>query len=165
MSSVDFVPFRLAVSVLSSNLFREIRTKRNLSYAPDATLTNRGIPFASVSVSTTEPKPSVEVMVNELRRVQNETVSREGLLQLKGSFITNNYMKQQSSAAMAAGLGQAEIMGDWKIAEELPELVNAATADQIMNAASKYISGVQWSYLGDIKAAEEAKEAFNSPVD
>jgi zinc protease len=165
MSSEDFVPFRLAVSVLSSNLFREIRTKRNLSYAPDATLTNRGMPYASVSVSTTDPKASVEVMVNELKRVQNETVSQESMLQLKGSFITNNYMKEQSSAAMAVTLGQAEIMGGWKMAEELPDKVNAATADQVMNAARKYISGVQWSYLGDLKAANEAKAAFSTPVD
>jgi zinc protease len=165
MSSEDFVPFRLAMSVLSSNLFREIRTKRNLSYAPDASMTNRGMPYGSVSVSTTNPKASVEVMANELRNVRDETISQESLLQLKGSFITNNYIKQQSSTAMAVSLGQSEIMGNWSLSEELPNKVNSTTADQITNAARKYISGVQWSYLGDLKAANEAAQAFSIPVD
>jgi len=164
MASEDFVPFRLAVSVLSSNLFREIRTKRNLSYAPEAFMTNRGMPYASVAVSTTNPSAAVDVMARELRKVKNETVSDESLLQLKGTFITNNYMKEQSSAAMAVSLGQAEIMGGWKIAEELPMKVNSATAEQMMNAARKYINGVKWSYLGDPKAATEAAAAFNSPT-
>jgi zinc protease len=165
MSSEDYVAYRLAISVLSSNLFREIRTKRNLSYAPGAHQTSGQIPYAIVSVSTTEPKASVEVMVNELKELQEETVSDEGLQQLKGSFITNNYMKEQSSAAMAVGLGQAEIMGSWKIVEELPNKINAATAEQIRDAAKKYISGIKWSYLGDLKSAGDAAAAFNSSVD
>ncbi|HCN83933.1 MAG TPA: hypothetical protein DIT07_10000 [Sphingobacteriaceae bacterium] len=165
MSSEDYVAYRLAISVLSSNLFREIRTKRNLSYAPGATQTSGQVPYAMVSVSTTDPKASVEVMVNELKRLQEETVSADGLQQLKGSFITNNYMKEQSSAAMAVSLGQSEIMGSWKIVEELPNKINATTAEQIRDAAKKYISGIKWNYLGDLKSANEAMAAFNSPVD
>ncbi len=165
MSNEDYVPYRLAISVLSSNLFREIRTKRNLSYAPGAHQTSGQVPYAMVSVSTTDPKASVEVMVDELKKLQQETVSDDGLQQLKGTFITNNYMKEQSSAAMAVGLGQSEIMGSWKIVEELPNKINAATAEQIRNAAKKYISGIKWNYLGDLKSAAEANTAFNSSAD
>ncbi len=165
MSSEDYIPYRLAVSVLSSNLFREIRTKRNLSYAPDAHIVNGRISYTSVNVSTTDPKASVEVIVNELKDIQDGTISEVGLEELKGSFITNNYMREQSSAAMAVTLGQAEVMGDWKLADELVNKVKAATVEKIRDVAMKYISGVKWTYLGDVKAATAASSAFSLSVD
>jgi predicted Zn-dependent peptidase len=74
-------------------------------------------------------------------------------------------MREQSSAAMAVTLGQAEVMGDWKLADELVNKVKAATVEKIRDVAMKYISGVKWTYLGDVKAATAASSAFSLSVD
>ena len=73
-------------------------------------------------------------------------------------------MKLESSAAIASDLGQAEIMGDWKMAETLPEKIQKATPQQILDAARKYINGIRWAYLGDVRQMEAARTAFEEQV-
>lgn len=160
----DYVPFRLAVVAYSDRLFEEIRTKRNLSYAPYAYVQQLKMPFAFIFVSTTEPKASVEVMANELKRLAKQGFSQKEYNASKNLYITANYTRQESSAAIAAGLGSAEILGNWKIAEDLAEMIRKTTPAQMTTALHKYVNGINWNYLGDETKAEEAKEAFEIKV-
>jgi len=164
MASDDYVPYRLAINILSGNLFSEIRTKRNLSYAPGATTSNLQMPYASVFVSTTSPVESASIMLQQLKDLKSQTVTPEGLTNLKGEFFTSSYIKEQSSGAMATSLGQAEILGNWKLAEELPAKINAVTREQITAAAQKFIHGINWSYLGDPKLVNTS-EVFKAVVE
>lgn len=164
MTSEDYVPYRLAISILSGRLFNEIRTKKNLSYDPGAITTNLLMPYANMSVSTTDPKAAVAIMVEQVKRLKNTQITEESLNYLKGSYITNNYMKQESSAAIASNLGLAEIMGNWQLADELTEKVQAATPKQIQQAAINYISGIRWAYLGNVAQAQAASKEFNLVV-
>ncbi|HET7116862.1 MAG TPA: pitrilysin family protein [Hanamia sp.] len=163
-TSDDYVTGRIAVGVLSDNLFTEIRTKRNLSYAPYATAGVREMPYDYMYVSTTDPKASVEVMVNELNRLKTKGFSQKELNGIKNLFITSNYMKQESTDRMAASLGTAEILGNWKMDEQLVGKIQKVTPAGMTNVFNKYIHGINWNYLGDEKAADEAKEAFNMPI-
>lgn len=164
MASEDYVPYRLAINILSGNLFTEIRTKRNLSYAPGANTTNLQMPYSSVYVSTTSPVESASIMLQQLKDLKLQTVTPEGLTNLKNEFFTNSYIKDQSSGAMATSLGQAEILGSWKLAEELPAKINAVTREQITAAAQKFIHGITWSYLGDSKLVNKS-EVFKAAVE
>jgi zinc protease len=160
VSSSDYLPYRLAISVLSNRLFREIRTKRNLSYAPYAHSVNRLMPYAVMYVSTTEPKASIEVMVEELRELRESGFSEDELASGKSSFITNNYMKEESTAAIASSLGSAEIFGDWRIADETAERITKVKLEEMNAVLKKYVNTIRWTYLGDKKLAEEAAPAF-----
>lgn len=160
VSSNDYLPYRLAISALSNRLFREIRTKRNLSYAPYAHSVNRLMPYAVMYVSTTDPKAAVEVMVNELSDLKENGFSEEELASGKSGFITNNYMKEESTGAISAALGSAEVLGDWKIADETAVRITKVTLDEMNSVLKKYIGTIRWSYLGDKKLADEASEAF-----
>jgi predicted Zn-dependent peptidase len=55
-------------------------------------------------------------------------------------------------------------MGDWKMAETLPEKIQKATPQQILDAARKYINGIRWAYLGDVRQMEAARTAFEEQV-
>lgn len=164
MASEDYVPYRLAINILSGNLFTEIRTKRNLSYAPGANTTNLQMPYSSLYVSTTSPVESASIMLQQLKDLKLQTVTAEGLTNLKNEFFTNSYIKEQSSGAMATSLGQAEILGSWKLAEELPAKINAVTREQITAAAQKFIHGITWSYLGDPKLVNTS-EVFKTSIE
>ncbi|MXV17769.1 M16 family metallopeptidase [Hufsiella ginkgonis] len=164
MSSPDYAGFRLAFSAFDNHLFSEIRTKRNLSYAPSAGVKVLKMPFSTVYVSTTDPAAAVEVMVNELNELRAEGFSEEDFLGAKSGFITTNYMKQESTAAIAASLGLAEIMGGWKLAEELPEKLNNTTLEQMNAAFRKYTAGIVWNYLGLKKQADAASGMFAMPI-
>jgi predicted Zn-dependent peptidase len=163
MIEAGYVPYKLAVAALSERLFTEIRTKRNLSYAPYAYSANRMLPFGVMYVTTTQPKEAVQIMVNELKKIKAQGFTPTELQNAKSHFITSNYMKEESSAAIAASLGTAEVLGDWKIAEAMPEKVMHVTLED-MNRSLGNIDTINWSYLGNKKAADDATGIFNMTV-
>jgi predicted Zn-dependent peptidase len=162
VSSSDYLPYRLAISALSNRLFREIRTKRNLSYAPYAHTVNRLMPYAVLYVSTTSPKEAAQVMVDELKDLRDNGFTEEELASGKSGFITSNYMKEESTGAIAASLGSAEVLGDWKIADETAERITKVTLAEMNSVLKKHVKNIRWSYLGDKKLADEASSVFNS---
>jgi zinc protease len=164
MASPDYIPFHMGISALSGSLFSEVRTKRNLSYAPGAYAANMLMPYAVMYVSTPSPKEAVAVMMDQLNTLKKVGITSSGLKELKSSFITSTYVKQQQSNAITGALGQAEIMGDWKLSDSAADKVEEVTADQILKAINKYIVGIRWAYLGDITLANQSDSEFRIPV-
>jgi zinc protease len=115
-------------------------------------------------VSTTKPKEAVQTMNTLLARVRVMELSEKGLREMKSGYITSNYTKQQSSAAMTASLGRAEILGGWQYEDSLPSLIDNVTVDGIKVAFNKYIVGLRWSYLGNQVLADQAADAFKQPL-
>ncbi|HEY0055040.1 MAG TPA: hypothetical protein VGB63_06775, partial [Pedobacter sp.] len=64
--------------------------------------------------------------------------------------------------AIAASLGSAEVLGDWKIADETAERITKVTLAQMNSVLKKHVKNIRWSYLGDKKLADEAASIFNS---
>jgi predicted Zn-dependent peptidase len=160
VTSPDYVPFELGISVLAGSLFSDLRTQLNLSYDPGADAVMRKMPYSTMTVSTTRPKEAVQELVKVLKLVKQYGVSTEGLKQLKSSYITTNYMKQQSTSAVTGNLGEAEIYGGWETAELLPDMIDKVTVAQIDAALNKYIVGLRWTYLGNAAQAAASQEAF-----
>ena len=164
VSGNDYLPFRLAISVLSTRLFTEIRTNRNLSYAPYAHTENRLMPYGIMYVSTTDPKASVEVMLDVLKDLVENGFSEGELESGKSGYITTNYMKEESTGAIADALGRMEILGDWRIADETAERINRVTLPELNSVLKKYVKTIRWSYLGDKKLADEVSSVFRSTL-
>jgi hypothetical protein len=62
------------MSVLGTRVWEEVRTKRNLSYAPAARGTNFFANQGFLYVTTVLPDSAVKVMLGEVKRLQNEPV-------------------------------------------------------------------------------------------
>lgn len=163
-TSNDFVANRLALVTFSMNLFTEIRTKKNLSYAPYAYTASQQMPYSIMYVSTTNTAASVRVMVDEIKRLKTQGFSQKEFNDSRNLFITGNYMKQESTNAMAASLGSAEVLGDWKMSEEFIDKVQKTTPADMTKIFQTYVQGINWNYLGDEKSAENAKTAFDATV-
>ncbi len=164
-TSNDYAPGRLAIAAFSGNLFTEIRTNRNLSYAPYAVSLPLQMPYGYMYVSTTDPKASVEVMVNEVNRLKADGFSQKEFNDIRNLFITSNYMKEESTDRMATALGLADILGNWKMDQEFIGKIQKTTPADMTRVFKKYINGINWNYLGDEKAAEAAKAAFAEKVE
>ncbi|MEO5650234.1 MAG: pitrilysin family protein [Ginsengibacter sp.] len=164
-TSNDYAANRLAVSAFSDNLFTEIRTKRNLSYAPYAVPIRLKMPYNYMYVSTTDPKASAEVMVNEINRLKTKGFSQKEFNAIRNLLITSNYMKEESTDAIAGSLGKSEILGNWKMDEEFIGKIQKITPADMTAVFKKYIKGIKWNYLGIEKQANEAKEAFDMKVE
>jgi zinc protease len=164
VTSEDYLPYRIGISVLGGALFSELRTELNLSYDPGAASAMHQMPYAFMYISTTDPKAAVSAMMDQLNIVKNNGITEEGLKRLKSSYFTTNYIKQQSSAAITSSLGSAEALGGWKMADDLAGQIAKVTVPGINKALLKYIVGVRWSYLGNAQQAAAADSAFKKQV-
>ena len=158
--SADFIPYRMGIAALGGSLFGVLRTQLNLSYDPGTSTTTQQMPYALMSVTTNSAKEAVYAMTDLLGRVRRNGITAKGVETLKSSFITNYYIRQQSTSALTGSLGEYEVLGGWQLADAIPVLVNETTADQINYAMNKYIVGLRWSYLGNPDQANDTADAF-----
>lgn len=159
-TSPDYVPFRMAINGLGGNLYQYLRTMENLSYNPSVGVFSRKMPFAVMSASSGNPQRVIQGMVNVLKYVQNKGYNDEWLQHIKNSYITSSFVNDQSAAQITSNLGLAEILGNWHYADDLPQLVNMVTVEQVNKVINFYITGLRWSYVGDTNAIE----GFNIPA-
>jgi len=159
VNSPDFNAYRLGFSILSEKLFQEVRTKRNLSYAPYSYASGGLIPYSIVYVTTTKPKDAVTVMTDEIKRLRNGGFTETDLRDAKSKFATSYFMKNESTFSNALSLGTSEIKGSWKNEVTFLDQINKVTLPELQKAFTEYADGIKWSYLGDETLAD--KEAFD----
>jgi len=159
-TSADYLPFRVAVSGFAGNLFQALKQQSSLSNNPGAGVSAYRMPFATFSASSPNPEVVMVAMMAVLKDIQTRGYNDEWLQHIKNSYITNNYVDNQSSSAITSSLGLAEVLGNWHNADDLPQMVSAVTVDQVNRAINTYIKGIRWNYLGDVNAIQNIKQTF-----
>ncbi len=155
----DYAAMRVAMSIVYDRMFKEIRTKRNLSYAPGAYMPSSvvGQPYTIWYVSTDKPNEAVQVMFDEIKKLKLVGFSEKELKDKKAGYLTRHFMQQETSASQATTLALAEISeAGWKSSTTFLDDVNALNIDDINEAFDKYAKAIQWTYLGDPSAADES---------
>ncbi|MHA4895621.1 M16 family metallopeptidase [Pedobacter sp. PWIIR3] len=156
MSNPDYPAFRLAVSVLSSYLHYKLRTEQALSYAPGATVKLLQLPYTSLYVSTTQPKKSIQGMMEAFNDIKQGNYNTNVLKDIKKSYKLDNYNDQESAVSIVNNLGKAEILGDYKLEENLLDKISAVDAAEVNRVFTKYLTGAIWVYLGDEQLGKDA---------
>ncbi len=140
----------VAMSLLRFRLFEEVRTKRNLSYAPSAGLGGGTVPTGYLYVTAVDPNTTLKVMLDEARRLQNEPASDKDLAGTKATFLTHYLMQNESTDGQASMLADGELLGgDYKLARTLPDRIRAVTPAAVQAYAKKYLGRLQMVVLGD----------------
>ena len=141
---------QLAFGILYDRLFDEIRTKRSLSYAPAAYYQSNINPCSNVYVSTTDPEQAVQVIIDELKKIKTVGFTEDEIKFQKSSYVTTYYMGLETNAAQSNGLGNAECKGSWRNYIDFISNINKVPAKDVNAVVKKYVSGIRWSYLGDL---------------
>jgi zinc protease len=154
--SEDYAATRVAMSVLSHRLFEEIRTKRNLSYAPFAGLRRRSAAIGELYVTTPDPNAAIQVMRDEVEKMRTtlvpETELKEQVLQMK----TGTLMGLQAANDIANSLGEWELLGgDWSNFDALLTKLDDVTPEQVRRAMEKYAHHVDFALLGKVEGVDE----------
>lgn len=149
MSDPDYAPFLLAINALSGNLHYELRVKQGLSYAPGATIEMQQMPYTSMYVSTTQPKKSFQAMVAVFNSIRSGRYSQSFLDGIKKDHRLRYYRHQESSSAIVDDLGEAEVLGGYKMEEDMLTNINKVTLEDMGKAFNKFAKGAIWLYLGD----------------
>lgn len=145
----ESMAMRAAVSIFRDRLFEEVRTKRNLSYAPSAFYRMTKTPYNGVYVSTTDPDSAVKTMIREIRKVKKEGFKEAELVNKKEQYLTGYYMGQETNASQASTLGSYEIMqGGWEKTLTFVGDFYSLTLDEVSKVFDKYTNAIRWYYVG-----------------
>jgi zinc protease len=108
----DYVIALVAMSTLSAREFEEVRTKRNLSYAPGASFNRFGeVTTASLYVTAVDPKATMKVMLAEAKRLRDEPVGDKELTSMKSILLTRTTQAMEGPGDQAGVLASAQILG------------------------------------------------------
>ncbi len=156
LDSPDYPAYRIAVSLLNSILFREIRVSKRLSYAPAAYMSRGKISYSTLYASTTKPQETVKAMYAIVSYVRNTVFADETILELQKSQLLGYLKRQEIMSDITDALGEAEIMGDWQLAENFDARVSAVTAKEMQSVLKQYTSNITWAYIGDSNLGKQA---------
>ena len=154
-NSPDIYPMRIASSILRDRVFLEVRSKRNLSYAPDAFLRNQGANIGGIYVTAVDANQSVQLMLDEMARLQKEPVDDEDIQAVVAQYLTSYYMGQETNAAQAGELAQYELLGGgWRNSINVIEKLSAVTPADVQRVAQKYMRNIRFVVLGNPKSID-----------
>jgi zinc protease len=150
LSDPDYYAMRVAISFLQMLVYQEVRTARNLSYAPNAEMDNFLANTAHIYVTATDVNQSVAVMLDQIAFLKNAPLDEERLMGLPNFFLTTYYIDNQTNAAQNGELAKYELLGrGWRDAEKFIENISAVTPEDIQRVARKYMRDIQFVVVGN----------------
>ena len=149
-TSPDYTALRIASAVLSGQLFGEIRSRRNLTYAVSSPFLERALSAGGIYVTAVQPDLTMRLIHDEVAALQDVLVRDEGLDQLVHQFITEYFLDNETNVAQADFLARALLyQGDYRAADRFVAQLRAVTPDQIRQAARTYLRDPRFAYIGD----------------
>ncbi|MCB0711957.1 MAG: insulinase family protein [Ignavibacteriae bacterium] len=158
-------PMAIGMNYLRGVLFEEIRTKRNLSYAPFAFYNNsHGQGMGVIGVSTVWPDSSMAIMLNELQKMKDGKFDAADIEKSKQVYTTTYYMREMTNAAKANRLYYNQrYAGDWRKAFSYED-INAVTKADIEKALKKFANNLQVGIVGNQSAVTVAKFEYGESL-
>ena len=161
-TSADYEALRLATSALSGQLFQEIRTRRNLSYAVNAPFLDRAVSGGGLYVTTTQPDTVLNLMRSNIILLQANLVDPAALDRLVQQFITEYFLDNETDADQANFLARAELyQGDYRRADRFVDDLRRVTPADIQRVARTYMRDIAFAYVGDTtRVSKTAVDVF-----
>ena len=148
--SKDYQALRIAAAVLSGQLFAEIRSRRNLTYAVEAPFVERAIASGGLYVTTVSPDTTLVLMRQQVTALQQGTIDREALERLVQQFITEYFLNNETNAEQANFLARAQLYrGDFRIADLFVDELREVTPEDVQRVARQYMRNIRFAYVGD----------------
>ena len=168
LATDEGVQMDMAMQILYDRFFVELRTKRSLSYAPSANYDRSATtsPYSYIYISTLDPKKAIDVMVMLIDSVKRAGFTEKELKDSRQSYLTQYYMKLETSSAQSGALGRAEATASWKLDDSFSTKINAVTLKDLNKTFNKYTAAIKWTYLGkkDAVAKEDFRQTKHTPV-
>lgn len=150
ITSPDIFPMHVASATLRDRVFEEVRVKRNLSYAPSAFLGSQAANVGGIYVSAVDANQAVRVMLDEIKRLQNQPLEQKDISAVVSQFLTGHYMQQETNAAQALNLAEYELIGGgWRNSLLFLEKLSAVTPAEVQRVAQKYMRNIRFVVLGN----------------
>lgn len=150
IDSPDYYAMRVAMAVLQTLVYQEVRGRLQLSYAPDAEIDAFAANTANISVSTTDPNTATDAMLKQIKFLKDRQLNEEVIDEVSAFFLTRHYMGQETSVAQVGELAKYELIGGgWRRSFEFLPGVRAVTGADVKRVAEKYMKNLRFTYIGN----------------
>ena len=148
----DYDAFNVAMRIFTDRHFLEVRTNNGLSYAPYTYFSVGSTSVSKFTVSTTQPDKYIAVFDQLVDKVKTDGFTAEEVANMKTSYLTGFYAKQETNTAQAGALVFNEVLfNNWRRSLTLMTDIKKLTAAEVSDAFRKYIGNIIWVYQGDPK--------------
>jgi predicted Zn-dependent peptidase len=145
---------------MASRLFVEVREKRGLVYGVSSTLAgSKHIGAMRIYAGTTpeQGRECLEVIVNELRKLEQDGITDDELQRAKVQLKSENVMRGEGSGARMGAIARS-----WwyerkiRTIQEVKEAIDAVTLDQVMHVLQRFspLSPLTIAAIGPLKHDE-----------
>ena len=139
----------LAESILQDRLFEEVRTKRSLSYAPGAGLGGLFTNYGLIYVTAVRPDTTLNVMIGEMKKLQDEPVTEKALEDQRNVYLTRYYLTTETNEAQVNFIARYELSGaGYAEAGRYLENIRGVTPEAVQAACRKYFHNLQFVLIG-----------------
>lgn len=153
LGNPDYYAMRVATTLLRDRIFEEVRVKRNLSYAPNAEMSERGSNTGNIYVTAVDANQAVSLMLQEIEKLKKVPVDEQDISGVSGQFLTTYFLGEETNAAQASELARYEMMGGgWRRAFEYLARIKEVKAADVQSVAKKYIRNLRFVVVGDPSA-------------
>jgi predicted Zn-dependent peptidase len=150
LNSPDYYAMRVAVTVLQSRIYQEVRTKRQLSYAPNAELGSFSSNVGNIYVTAVDANQAVKVMLDEVKNLKTQQINEETIDGISGHFLTLHFIGQETNAAQAGELAKYELIGGgWRNAFDFLDKIREVKPAEVQAAAQKYMKNIRFVVIGN----------------
>jgi predicted Zn-dependent peptidase len=150
LNSPDYYAMRVAVTVLQSRIYQEVRTKRQLSYAPNAELGSFSSNVGNIYVTAVDANQAVRVMLDEVKNLRTQQINEETIDGISGHFLTLHFIGQETNAAQAGELAKYELIGGgWRNAFAFLDKIREVKPAEVQEAAQKYMKNIRFIVIGN----------------
>ncbi len=141
---------RVMLEILDTRLFDQVRTKRNLSYSPEAYANgNYNNFYTAIALQSIYPDSATHVVFDVIKHLQNETVSAMDLRHAIEGRITTYYYIVQANLRQAQALYSDQVeAGDWRLFFQIVPKTEEVTAPQVKAAANDYLHHITFVLMG-----------------
>ncbi|CAN5480985.1 MAG: insulinase family protein [Acidobacteriota bacterium] len=150
LNDKDYYAMRVAMAILQSLVFQEVRVKRQLSYAPGADMNDFASNTAHISVTANDANQAVSVMLDQIKLLRTQTLNDAVIAEVAGFFLTKYYLAQETNAAQVGELARYELIGGgWRNSFEFLNRVREVKPSDIEAAANKYMKNIRFAVVGN----------------
>jgi predicted Zn-dependent peptidase len=150
LGTPDYHAMNVAISILQSLVYQEVRGRLQLSYAPDAEINSFAVNTANISVSTNDGNKAIPAMIKQMNILQENTLSQEFIDEIAAFFLTKHYLAQETSGAQVGELARYELIGGgWRNAFEFLNGIRSVTGPDVQRVANKYMKNIRFTYVGN----------------
>lgn len=111
LTSPDINHMQLAAAMLRDRVFEEVARQTKPLVCAERFLEQSGANVGGIYVSAVEANTAIQVMLNEIRRLQVQPVHQLDISGVVSQYLTTYYMGQETNAAQAANLAEYELIG------------------------------------------------------